>query len=462
MPGRMDIGFNWGRTPEGVPKDDDSPFAILALAPFRGAGSPPGPLDARPVQRVDIETFDGVFSRIAPKIPLGPLGDGGAELVLSPRSLDDLHPDALLRDVPALASLASLLAVAKDPASFPAAAAPAPAPAAESDAAALSRLLGRAPAPPSAAESAVDRLVREAVRPHIVAGPDPRQAEVVAGLTAAVGAALRVALRRPEYQAVEARWRSLRRLVFGLETEGPARAYVLDSSPAEWTDAASLGRAIGRGAAKEDLPRFDLILLEASFGLTVADMSSLSAWGALAATLGTPILAGGLPSLVGASSVSDLDDPPRWTKAEGPAADAWAALRHGSDAAHLALALPRVLARAPYGKLTDPVDTLPFEEVEDDPGDAGFVWSTAAWTCAELAAAGLGANAAGRVEDVPFAIFTSKGGRKIQGSTEVLLPDRAAEALLDRGLIPVVAHASANAIHVPRMQAIADPGSALG
>jgi type VI secretion system protein ImpC len=461
MPGRMDIGFNWGRAPDGDPRDEDAPFTILALAPFRGAGPAPGALDARPAHRVDIESFDNVFSRIAPKIPIGPLGDGGAELVLAPKSIDDLHPDALLRDVPSLKSLADLLAVAKDPATFPAAAKPATDPAAESDAAALSRLLGRAPTPPTPAESAVDRLVREAVRPHIVAGPDPRQAEVVAGLTAAVGAALRVALRKPEYQAAEARWRSLRRLVFGLAPDGPARVYVLDATPAEWGDTASLARAISRAAVKDDLQRFDVVVLEASFGMAAADMASLRAWGQLAETIGTPLVAAGLPSLAGASSVSDLDDPSRWTKAAGPAADAWTALRHLPEAAHLALALPRVLARAPYGKLTDPIDAVPFEEVADDPGDSGFVWSSAAWTCAELAAAAAGLDAAGRVEDVPFAIFESKGGRKIQGSTELLLPDRAAEALLDLGLIPVVAHASANAIHLPRIQSIADPAGGL-
>jgi hypothetical protein len=43
-----------------------------------------------------------------------------------------------------------------------------------------------------------------------------------------------------------------------------------------------------------------------------------------------------------------------------------------------------------------------------------------------------------------------------------LLPDRAAEALLDAGLIPVVADPSRNGLRIPRLQSIADPPRGLG
>jgi type VI secretion system protein ImpC len=451
MPGKMRFDVDWGPSPNGRPKLDGDLFAILAIAPFRGAGVAPGPLDERPLRPVDVESFDQVLSRIAPRVALGPLGEEGADLSLAPKCLDDLHPDALLRDVPALRSLAALLSVAKDPATFRQAAGPAPG--RETDAAALSRLLGRAPP-----ESAIDRLVRDAVSPHIVPGPDPRQAEVVAGLEAAVGAALRVALRRGEYQTLEARWRSLRRLVYGVEPDGPVRIHVLDATREEWTEGLDpLRRAIERGAAKEGLPRFSLIVLEATFGMRAADVAALGAWAELARSLGTPIIADAGPSIVGAADVRQLDDPSLWSRPDELAAKRWAELRHRPGAAMVALALPKVLARAPYGKLTDPFETFAFEETSDDPGDSGFVWSGGAWSCAELMGA-----ASGRVEDVPFAIFESAGGRKIQGSTEVLLPDRAAEAILDRGLVPIVAHAAANAIVIPRLQSIADPLSPLG
>ena len=484
MPGRMEIHLNWGRPSDG---DEDAspgaPFAILALAPWRGSAPAPGPLDARRAVRLDVESFDEAFARIAPRVVVAGYGEGGADHTLLPGSLDDLHPDAILREVPALRSLASLLSTARDPATFreasPSRPAP-PAPAAEEDAATLQRLLGRGPSPAAsaagAAESAVDRLVREAVKPYIVAGPDPRQAEVVAGLEAAVAAALRVVLRRPTLQALEARWRSLRRLVFGIESGGPVGVFALDVTPDEWhADLAAGGdgpppalrRAIEGAAAKEGIPGFALIVLDATFEARIEDAADLRGWGALAEAARAPILAHAGASLAGAASVADLDDPARWTKPSGEPARAWSELRRGPLASRVALALPRILARAPYGALSDPIETLPFEEVSDDPGDEGFAWSGAAWTCAELiAAAAAGGHeaplsVAGAIEDLPFAIYTAGGGRKIRPCSEVLIPDRAAEALLDAGLVPVIADTARSAVRIQRLQSIADPPRGL-
>ena len=485
MPGRMEIQLDSGRPRKRETDGDGSPFAILALAPWRGSASAPGRLDTRPAIRLDVESFDNAFARMAPRVVIEGYGEGGANHVLEPKSLDDLHPDALLRDVPALRSLVSLLTVARDPKTFreivPTTRPQGPAPVAENDAATLSRLLGRAPeggtVMAGAAESAVDRLVREAVAPYIVAGPDPRQAEVVVGVETAIGAALRVVLRQPALQALEARWRSLRRLVFGVESDGPVRLYALDVSRDEWTaDLAArrdgpplaLRRAIEAAIAKEGLPGFPLIVLEATFEETVEDAAALTGWGALAAASGSSLIARAGPSLVGATVAADLDDPTRWKRLEGRPAESWSALRRGPLAAGVALTLPRVLARPPYGALTDPIETLPFEEVSDDPDDTGFLWSGATWSCAELIAAAAAAghttplSAVGTIEDLPFAIFTTGGGRKIRGGTEVLLPDRAAEALLDVGLVPAVADPSANALRIPRLQSIADPPRALG
>jgi type VI secretion system protein ImpC len=211
-----------------------------------------------------------------------------------------------------------------------------------------------------------------------------------------------------------------------------------------------------------------LLLLDATLEARAEDAAALRGWGALASALGAPLLANAGPTLAGARSAADLDDPVLWKAADVAFEKAWSALRRGPLASGLGLALPHVLARAPYGALTDPIETIPFEEAGDDPTDSGFLWSGAAWSCAELIAGAAAAaheaplSVAGTVEDLPFAIYGAGGGRKIRGSTEALLPDRAAEALLSAGLIPVVADASRNALRIPRLQSIADPLRGLG
>ncbi len=176
--------------------------------------------------------------------------------------LDDFEPDRLLLDQPVFARLRDLRARLSDPSTFEqaaaelragdaAATAPLPALAAqpssgEDDSATLERLLGRpAGAAPSPApreppaptvDSAVDRLIRAAVAPHIVADRSALQQPLVDSLDRTIGATMRALLRDPHWRAVEGAWQSIDRFVRSVEMDGQVRLELVDASAADLLD----------------------------------------------------------------------------------------------------------------------------------------------------------------------------------------------------------------------------------
>jgi type VI secretion system protein ImpC len=61
---------------------------------------------------------------------------------------------------------------------------------------------------------------------------------------------------------------------------------------------------------------------------------------------------------------------------------AWKSLRESEDSRYIGLAMPRFLARLPYGAKTDPVEEFDFEEDTGGPDHASYTWSNSAYAMA--------------------------------------------------------------------------------
>jgi type VI secretion system protein ImpC len=481
-------------------RDPDTPLRVLVMADFSGRARRENPsalleLSSRPLLAANADNLDAVMARLAPKLRLTLNGGaGGAALTIGFAQLDDFHPDALYQRLELFQSLRRSRARLLNPASFAQAVAElSPAPpqepakpesaATEDDAALLERLLGKTPEPPStrpAADvgtAAINTLLQAVVQPHIVR-TDPRQEAWIEAVDAAIGEQLRAILHQPAFQALEATWRGVRDLVANLDSD-LLRVDLLDVTKqellADLRTAAGQPRAtslytllIDREVQLPDSQPWSLLVGDYAFGATPDDIALLAALGSVAAHAGGPFLAAADPNALGCASAAELADPTQWTPLPATAEQHWQALRQTEVAPWLGLALPRVLLRLPYGQKTEPVEQLEFEEMPLGRDPDAYLWGNPAFACARLIAAAFAENgwdfSPGDVlelDDLPAHVYGEAEERRMQPGTEVLLGERAMQALLARGIMPLLGHRQRNVVRLARFQSLADPPAAL-
>jgi type VI secretion system ImpC/EvpB family protein len=190
--------------------------------------------------------------------------------------------------------------------------------------------------------------------------------------------------------------------------------------------------------------------------------------GAIASQAGAPLLAAAESSLLGCDSLRATPDPRDWQLPEDDDGRDWQSLRASPIAPWIGLALPRVLLRLPYGAKTDPLDALRFEELGLDAEHESYLWGNPALACALLIGqsfldAGWDMQLGDRLElgDLPAHIVERDGEKRMQACAELYLSERAGEAMLERGLMPLMSYRNRNAVRVLRMQSLSQPLQAL-
>ncbi len=122
----------------------------------------------------------------------------------------------------------------------------------------------------------------------------------------------------------------------------------------------------------------------------------------------------------------------------------WEELRALPEAAWVALALPRLMLRLPYGRKTDPIESFPFEEIPGAAANEAYLWGNGALGVRPrprgcLRAGRMGPQARNGRRD-PRSARARLQGRletRVTPPSEVVLTIRAAEKVLEAGLVPV-------------------------
>jgi type VI secretion system protein ImpC len=475
----MNFAFGKGRKPK-TDRNPDAPMRMLVLGDFGGhatraevrAGT-----ELRP-QRVDLDSFVALLGKIAPRIQIR-LGDQ-APFTIAIRDLEDFHPDQLFASLEFFAPMRELRRQLQDPNTFTLAAAMIgsigggggvqPAAPTASEVAAhdedLQRLLGKpATAQAKAAQpaSALDAMIREAVAPHVVGKSDPRQSDLIAAVDGMTGELMRSVLHDPGFQAVEAAWRGLDRVVRALELDETLQIFVLDISRAELAEdfaaAPSLAETALYGIVVDrvgDKP-WSLLVDCNAYGRGQEDAALLARLGTLVQEVGAAVVAGMTWAAFSKGFASREDE------------RAWTALRNSTAATSIAVAVPSILLRLPYGKGTESVERFAFTEQASPPVSGRYLWGSSALAVAQLvaqsfAAAGGWDFAPGdesSVDDLPTHI-TKQDGESVQTPcAETWLPESKIDALIKEGLMPMVSAQGRGEVRVPRFQSIALPPAAL-
>lgn len=195
--------------------------------------------------------------------------------------------------------------------------------------------------------------------------------ECIAELDAELSAWMRAVLHHPDFVRLEATWRTLRFLV---ERLGDRDDVVLEALHCpkttlreDFEDAAELSQSglflqrSGAASADAEGVPYGLVVADFDFGASRDDLWLLARCGAVAEAMHCPFLADAASELL----------------ADDTSAARWEHFRSTGAAQYVALCLPRVLLRLPYGACTVPVKTFNFEEV-DEGAEGPLLWGSAA------------------------------------------------------------------------------------
>jgi predicted component of type VI protein secretion system len=254
---------------------------------------------------------------------------------------------------------------------------------------------------------------------------------------------MRTILHHPEFQSVEAAWRSLYLLVREIDTGEDLKIYLLDLTLPELVQHAE--------ALRESLKKagpWAVVLGNFAFGQSDAEVGALRKIARLSSSLGAPFLAEAVPSESGAST------------------KAWAEFRKTPSATWIGLALPRFLLRLPYGEKTNPIDNFPFEEMPTS-NHADYLWGNPAFLCVLLLAQAFESSGwdmetiPRRFDGLPLHIYYEDGEAVAKPCAEVLLSQSDAEYLMESGVMPLITLKGQDAVVVGRFQSVADPLKSL-
>lgn len=490
------FSFRFGREP-GAPRrrSGGHAFRILALVPLSGVAAHAPTAARRTLHKLDLDSFDDLFEHIRPRVELDLPGLDPRPIVIEPEDLEGFHPSQLLRGVPPLARLLELRARLRDPTRYAdavaeltalsgAVGAPTGAPmateAAESDAEGLERLLGRRPVAGGASpgEHALDGLIGRIVAADAVPAADPLASTYIAACEERIAAGLRAIVHHPAFQALEAAWRGVWNLATELELDDSLEVTVLDVDLLDLEAATSEGagpghvtalqRWLGSSDEDDDTHPWSLVIGHYRFGDSASDIDLLGAIAAECAHAGAPFIGEGSPALLGATEFPSEFSDSAPAPLDPELAERWLALRRSAVGPWIALAMPRVLLRAPYGRPSDPIDEFDFDETGPVPRRGTYLWGNPAVACAILLGRAysqsgwsLRPSELPELTGLPIHVHKSGGVTRMQPCTEVALTERAVGVLLDAGFVPVVGMRSSDRARVPDVRSIAEGDAPL-
>jgi type VI secretion system protein ImpC len=484
-------------------------FRVLVLGDFsgranRGLFDPRSALAERCIHLVDRDNLDEVMARLGVEIRLPLAGKDGPPVAISFSELQDFHPDRLFERLEMFKAIAETRRKLSDPSRFTKAAEefrkaekPPESPISPGETAGslqrftqqmtgslldqvLEETLGEAPKRGSPhGPSEWDAFLRRIVRPHLVPDIEKEQAKVLAAVDAATADLMRPVLHHPQYQEIEAAWRGLQFLVFRLGTDAELKLYLLDISKAEL--AADLGSTeelnstgMYRLLVEETMEApggdsWTVLIGNYTFDDSQGDAELLGRMAKIARAAGAPFVTAASDKLLGCESLAHTPDPRTWNrKTDAEGGRAWEGLRKLPEASYLGLAIPRFLLRLPYGAETEPIEDFAFEEMEGSSQHDHYLWGNPSFACVYLLAQAFSAygwdlrpGILQEIEGLPLHVYKEQGESLIKPCAEVVLTERVAEAILEKGFMPLLSFKDQDTVRLARFQSIADPPTHL-
>jgi len=290
--------------------------------------------------------------------------------------------------------------------------------------------------------------------------------KAIAAIDAKLSAQLNEVIHNPRFLQLEGSWRGLNYLVMNSETGTSLRLRVLNLPKRE------MMRDLTRAVEFDQSQLFKQIY-ENEFGTPGGepygaligdyewtshpdDIETLRLVSNVAAGAFAPFISAAGAGMFGFQNWPELSRPRDLAKIFDTIEFAkWRSFRDSEDSRFVNLVLPRAVARLPYGAATKPIDEFNYEEAPYDAAGAAksmnhehYCWMNAAYVMGTrltdaFAQTGFcvairGAEGGGKVENLPFHVFTSDDGDlDAKCPTEIGITDRREFELSNLGFLPL-------------------------
>lgn len=267
-------------------------------------------------------------------------------------------------------------------------------------------------------------------------------------------------LHYPAFQKLEGTWRGIKYLIDQSETNDMLKIKVLNVSKRDLLKDLQRAPEFDQSALFKKVYEeefgvfggapFAALVGDFEFGKGPEDIELLERVSQVASSAHAPFISAGSADLLNLSSHTQLGSPRDIGKIFDSTEYAkWKSFRQSDDSRYVALTLPHILMRLPYGKDTKQIDAFDYEEAVDGSDHSKYLWGNAAFAlgarltnsfskygwCASIR----GVEGGGLVEGLPAHTFrTDEGDVALKCPTEVGVTDRREKELADQGLVPLV------------------------
>ena len=388
MSGRIAMTSNFNVS-GSILKKNDRGYRVYILGDF--SAQTDRPEKRTKITAIDLDDFDEVMAKIAPTLNID------EQTTLKFKTLDDFHPDELLKKTPYLAELQQL----KKQLSNPNTAAQAVEKLqglyateiqSETESAIaeentqtensddmLQRLLGKKPESNSQQSSSqqdtASQLISKIMAPYVKEEANPQHQVYINAIDSTTSQYLQTLLHRDDFQRVEALWRSTEMLV-NEESSDEHTFFLVDINQIDLQSELSVSDGVFEEALVSHVVAGDneqdiVFLGDYCFSDSETDKELLKQCSQLAKRCN------GL--FMGSASKSMVDN---LIFIETESTQEWAQYSNELYLDNLMLAYPYYLLRLPYGKKREPIEAFEFEECTGIPQEKDLLWGAPAFLCA--------------------------------------------------------------------------------
>jgi type VI secretion system protein ImpC len=282
----------------------------------------------------------------------------------------------------------------------------------------------------------------------------------IASIDKKLSAQLNEVMHHADFQKLEGTWRGLHYLVMQSETGDALKLRVLNvnkrdlfkdlEKAVEFDQSALFKKVYEEEYGQLGGEPYGMLVGDYEFGRNPEDVGLLKMVSNVAAAAHAPFVSAANPKMFGFDRYTELAAPRDLAKIfQSVEYAAWKGFRESEDSRYVALTLPHVLGRLPYGENFKRIDEFNFEEFVDGKDHDKYLWMNAAWAYAARVtdayakdgwfARTRGVEGGGKVEGLPVHTFpTDDGDVAMKCPTEIAISDRREFELSNLGFMPLL------------------------